>query len=95
MLNGCVYQTVSPRRTATASPGFFDGLPGGNATFNCSSMGGPGNSFTWMRQSDGSVVGNQSSLSLMDLDAFDGGQYQCFVENRAGNDTTNVTLYGE
>ena len=78
-----------------ASPGSFDGLPGGNATFQCSSLGGPGNNFTWMRQSDGMVIGNQSTLSIMDLDAFDGGQYQCCVENRAGNDTTSVTLYGK
>ena len=78
-----------------ASPGSFNGLPGGTATFQCFSLGGPGNNFTWTRESDGMVIGNQYTLSIVDLDAFDGSQYQCFVENRAGNDTTSVILYGK
>lgn len=78
-----------------ASPPAHDGLPGDSASFNCSSLGGPENMLTWMRQRDGVVVGNESTLSLTELDGFDGGRYQCFVENRAGNGTASVTLYGE
>lgn len=58
-------------------------------------MGGPGNQFAWMRQRDGVAIGNMSRLTLDGLDAFDGGQYQCLVENRAGNDTSTVTLNSE
>lgn len=86
---------VSPEGTAMAMPDILDGLPGENATFNCSSLGGPGNSFTWMRQNDRQVVGSEPQLTITDLDAFDGGWYQCIVENSAGNDSTNVTLNGE
>ena len=87
--------TVSPEGTAMAIPDISNGLPGDNVTFNCSSLGGPGNTFTWMRQNDGQVVGSESQLTIIGLDAFDGGQYQCIVENRAGNDSTDVTLYSE
>ena len=87
--------TVSPEGTAMAIPDILDGLPGDNVTFNCSSLGGPGNSFTWMRQNDRQVVGSESQLTIIGLDAFDGGQYQCIVENSAGNDSTDVTLYSE
>ena len=87
-----IHQTVSPEGTVQSSPDIINGFPGGNASFNCSSNGGPGNNFQWLRLRDGIIVGNESWLTLTDLDAFDGGQYQCFVENRAGNDTTTVTL---
>ena len=78
-----------------ATPDTLDGLPGDNVIFNCSSLGGPGNSFTWTRQSDGQVVGSEPQLTISDLHAFDGGQYLCTVENSAGNDSTNVILYSE
>ena len=87
--------TVSPEGTAIAIPAILDGLPGDNVTFNCSSLGGPGNSFTWIRQNDGQVVGSESQLTIIGLVAFDGGQYQCIVENSAGNDSTDVTLHSE
>ena len=87
--------TVSPEGTAMAMPDTLDGLQGDNVTFNCSSLGGPGNNFTWMKQNDGQVVGSEPQLTITDLDAFDGGQYLCIVENSAGNDSTNVTLYSE
>lgn len=87
--------TVSPEGTATATPETNDGLLGTNATFVCSSLGGPGNHFTWIRQSNGQVVGNESQLIITALESSDGGQYQCLVENSAGNDSTNVSLYSE
>ena len=86
---------VSPVGTAMAMPDTLDGLPGDNVIFTCSSLGGPGNSFTWMRRNDRQVVGSESQLTISDLDAFDGGQYQCIVENSAGNDSADVTLYSE
>ena len=90
-----MHLTVSPEGTVQSSPDPINGLPGGSASFNCSALGGPGNNFKWMRLRDGMIVGNESWLTLTDLDAFDGGQYQCSVENRAGNDTTTLTLNSE
>ena len=78
-----------------ASPLARDSIPGDDIAFNCSSLGGPGNNITWTRQRDGAVVGDEYMLTLTEVDGFDGGQYQCLVENRAGSGTANVTLYGE
>ena len=62
-----------------------------NVTFNCSAMGGPEISFTWMK--DGEIIGNESTLSVSDIDASSGGNYTCTVSNAAGNDSDSITLY--
>jgi len=64
-------------------------------TFTCSAMGGPGNSFTWVRLSDGVTVSNESQLEINVASAFDGSAYECTVENNAGNGSASVTLYGK
>ena len=64
---------------------------GSNVTFSCTSMGGPELSFTWMMEGD--IVGNESTLSVTDIDASSGGDYTCTVSNAAGNDSDSVTLY--
>ena len=62
-----------------------------NVTFNCSAMGGPEISFTWMK--DEEIIGNESTLSVSDIDASSGGNYTCTVSNAAGNDSDSITLY--
>jgi hypothetical protein len=47
--------------------------------------------YAWIRLMDWTVIGNQSSLTLLNLNAFQGGQYQCCI----GNYSDTVTLYGE
>lgn len=47
--------------------------------------------YTWIRLVDWSVIGNKSSLTLLNLNAFHGGHYQCCI----GNYSDMVTLYGE
>ena len=54
-------------------------------------MGGPGNSFQW--KIEGRVVGNESMLELVGIDASNGGDYTCTVSNAAGNDSDSRTLY--
>ena len=64
---------------------------GNNVTFDCSAMGGPGNSFMWMM--NGNFVGNDNTLLVMNIDASSGGNYTCTVKNTAGNDSASTTLY--
>ena len=54
-------------------------------------MGGPSNSFTWTM--DGSIVGNETMLNVIDINASHGGNYSCTVSNAAGNDSASTTLY--
>ena len=87
--------TVSPEGSVLADPTVINANSSGDATFNCSAMGGPGNTFSWTEIRDNRVVVNGSELTLENIMASDGGQYQCMVENTAGSDTVNVTLNGK
>ena len=42
---------------------------------------------------NGNIVGNNSMLEVMDIDASSGGSYMCTVSNAAGNDSASTTLY--
>ena len=77
-----------------ASPEILYGLQESNATFTCSTqqdLQPKDEDFTWIRLMDWTVVGNETSLTLLNLNAFDGGQYQCSI----GNYSDVVILYGE
>lgn len=76
------------------NPTMINGSHGGNATFNCFALGGPHNVFSWTNLRSSSVVGNDSQFTIFNIMASDGGQYQCSVENPAGEDSINVTLNG-
>ena len=58
-------------------------------------MGSPQNVFFWMKVRDNRVIANVSELTLVDVMASDGGQYQCLVENPAGRGNSTVTLNGK
>ena len=60
--------------------------------FNCSNSGGPSNSYQWL--SNNTIISgeNSSLLFLGQVNASDGGVYMCLVTNRAGNDTSSITL---
>ena len=85
---------VSPEGSVEASPTIIYGNQSGNATFTCFAMGGPHNLFSWTHVRSNTVITNISELTLVDLLAPNGGQYQCLVENPAGRDNTIVTLNG-
>lgn len=72
----------------------INGINGGNASFDCFSLGGPQNVFTWTKLRSNSVIANDSQLTIVDLMASDGGQYQCLVKNPAGEDSITATLNG-
>ena len=54
-------------------------------------MGGPNNTFRW--EKDRTVIGNDSVLNLVSIDASYGGDYSCIVSNAAGTDSASTTLY--
>ena len=86
--------TVSPEGSIEATPQVISGERNTVVNFTCSALGGPGNNFTWFRISGGAVVASEPVLQIAVEDAFGGSDYQCLVENEAGNDTTVVTLNG-
>ena len=86
---------MSPEGSVFASPNVSNSFLGDTQTFTCSAMGGPGNTFSWTRLSDGVTVGNMSSLTVSVEGEDDGGTYRCDVTNRAGNDSATVTLNGK
>ena len=64
---------------------------GSNITVICISSGGPNNTFQW--EMAGNIIGNDSMLEVMDIDASSGGVYTCTVSNAAGSDSASTTLY--
>ena len=64
---------------------------GDNVTFICTAMGGNSLSYQWTV--NGNPVGNDSVLTLVNIDASYGGNYTCTVSNTAGSDSAFTTLY--
>lgn len=62
-----------------------------NVTLACTAMGGPNNTFQW--EKNGTIIGNDSILDLVAIDASYGGNYTCVVSNVAGADSASTTLY--
>ena len=77
------------------SPNVSNSFLGDTQTFTCNAMGGPGNTFSWTRLSDGVTVSNLSFLTVNVEGEDDAGMYRCEVTNLAGNDSDTVTLNGE
>ena len=67
--------------------------PRDTITFNCSSQGGPGNSYRWKK--NGTVLPAETSdtLTVVNVSASVGGAYTCVVSNDAGSDNATTTLY--
>ena len=61
----------------------------------CTASGGPNNMFYWFKDGvyiDGSTDG---ILNITDVTADDGGLYECVVNNAAGNNSADITIYGK
>ena len=87
----CIKFTVSPKGSAVLSPLNFISNFGDTISLVCTAMGGPGISFQW--EMDGTIVGNDTVLDLVAIDASYGGNYTCIVSNSAGTDSVSTTLY--
>ena len=87
----CVFLTVSPEGSVRVSPQDILSIRSDAMTLMCTAMGGPSISFVWTM--DGNIIGNESMLNLVDIDASHGGSYTCTVSNPAGADSASTTLY--
>ena len=86
--------TVSPEGSVEAAPRTFNGDEEMVAEFTCSAEGGPNNTFTWTRTFGDATVATDSVLTVNIASAMDGSDYECLVENAAGNGSAVVTLNG-
>ena len=86
--------SVSPQGGVNIEPSMATVERGETITLACSSLGGPGNTFTWTQLSTGLQVSSEESLTVSVSSGADGGVYQCLVENDAGNDTADATVIG-
>ena len=68
---------------------------GGAATFNCSAQGGPYITYQW--QKDGRDLMNEidTTLTVSNITAMNGGSYTCVVSNAVGSDSATALLYVE
>ena len=68
-------------------------------TFNCKAQGGPNNTFEWAFNGSAPTDANitstylQSTLTISNVSASNGGEYTCTVSNLAGNASNSSTLY--
>ena len=67
--------------------------PGDTITFNCSSQGGPGNSYHWQRNGTDLPTETSDTLTIVNVNVSVGGDYSCVVSNDAGGDSATTTLY--
>ena len=94
MISGSFYLAVSPGNIFTVPDANINATIGDTVIFQCGALGGPDNVYSWTRLSDGTVVANQTVLTITADNAYDGSIYQCRVENAAGNVSKSITLYG-
>ena len=62
---------------------------------NCTTSGGPDNTFSWFKNSILLQESFYNILNITAVNAADGGLYRCEVNNTAGNSSANITIYGE
>ena len=86
---------MSPEGSVSVSPEMAIAVVGGTVTFNCSARGGPDNTYQW--QNDGEDLMNETdtTLTVSNITAMNGGNYTCVVSNAAGNDSATAVLYVE
>ena len=64
-----------------------------NATLECNSVGGPGNTYLWQKDGLSLVNENSNVLMLYHVTSSTGGTYDCFVSNAAGNHSSSTLLF--
>ena len=63
-------------------------------TLECSTLGGPRNTFTWTHVPTGQETSSNQSLTVQVVNGMDGGTYRCLVENEAGSGMAESTIFG-
>ena len=64
-------------------------------TLNCTTSGGPDNTFSWFKDDILLQESSDNILTITAINAADGGLYECVVNNTAGNSSANIIVYGE
>ena len=67
---------------------------GDTVTLTCSSLGGPGNTFSWIQPPSNTPISSEASLNVSVSSGRNGGVYRCSVRNEAGNDSTDAIING-
>ncbi len=62
-------------------------------TLSCSALGGPDLFYRWQANASYLVGENSSTLVLSNVDASDGGDYNCVVFNSAGNSSATTSVF--
>ena len=50
--------------------------------------------FQWFKAGDFLDRSTDGILNITDVSAYDGGLYECVVNNTAGSSSANITIYG-
>ena len=86
---------MSPGDTVTVSPNPALVNQTDNVTFTCGSLGGLGNTFEWSFNGQILSGATDSSLTISNGTASDGGNYTCEVTNSAGSGSDTAHLTGD
>ena len=60
----------------------------------CTASGGANNMFQWFKAGEFLDRSTDVILNITDVTAYDGGLYECVVNNTAGSSSANITIYG-
>ena len=90
-----MYVSVSPEGSVSVSPEMEIAVVGGTVTFNCSAQGGPNNTYQWQNDGEDLINETNTTLTVSNISAMNGGNYTCVVSNAAGNDSATAVLYVE
>ena len=94
-LTKTIFCLVSPEGSVVLSSYQINAFIHQNITINCSSSGGPDNTYQWQRYTDqgsGTIISNSSDLIISNVTVNDGGMYTCTVENEAGEENSTMQL---
>ena len=76
------------------NPSTINSFNGSNVILTCSARGGPFNQFQWIYLRTGYIVSTETQYTFTSS-LYTGGEYECEVSNRAGNETDNAVVNGQ
>ena len=86
---------MSPEGSVAVSPEMEIAVIGETVTFTCSAQGGPDNTYQWQNDGEDMMNETDTTLTVSNIAAMNGGSYTCVVSNAAGNDSATAVLYVE
>ncbi len=85
------FAVVSPISTVSVTPQNTSYHLNDTATFSCTSLGGPNNTYLWLF--NGTIQTHSPTLTLTNITAQDGGTYTCVATNNAGSGIDFTDIY--